>query len=148
MNWKLVVVGGLVFYVVMLIVSFVTGPLIHERVLDEAYRENADFWQPALQQDPPDMASLMPRWIISGVIGSLILAAIYGCIRPAFSGPGWRRGLWYGLILCGFGIVFFLGWSGMFYLPNKIWIWWSVEQFFYYLPAGAALGAVAQKLAP
>jgi hypothetical protein len=32
------IVGGLVYYIVQFIVSFATGPLIHEGVLHAAYR--------------------------------------------------------------------------------------------------------------
>ena len=148
MNWKLVVLGALAFYVVTFLVSFITGPVVHEGILDEAYRANEEFWQPPLREDPPDMAAMMPRWIASGLLTSLILAAIYGCVRRAFDGPGWKKGLWYGLILSGFGICFSLGYSGVFHLPDKIWFWWALEGFLYYLPGGAVLGWVAQKVAP
>ena len=148
MNWKLIVVGGLVFYAVMLVLSFVTGPIIHEGILDPYYMANESFWQPALTQDPPDMAAMMPRWITTGILTSLVLAAIYGCVRSAFSGPGWKKGLSFGLILAGFNVCLILGWSGVFYLPNQIWFWWAAEGFIYYLIGGAALGAIGQKLAP
>ena len=76
MNWKLVVVGGIVMYVVMFIVSFPSGMIVHEKILDSAYRANEEFWRPELNQDPPDMATLMPRWIALGLITSFIMAAI------------------------------------------------------------------------
>ena len=69
-------------------------------------------------------------------------------VRPAFSGAGWKRGLIFGAIVSGFMCIFCLGWSGVFNLPDKIWIVWGLESFVYYLPGGAALGWVAQKLAP
>ncbi len=148
MNWKLIVVGGLVFYIVMLIVSFATGPIIHEGLLKESYQANASFWKPELNQDPPDMAALMPLWITTGLITAFVLAAIYGWIRGAFSGPGWKKGLSYGAVLSLVGGCFMAGWSGIFNLPINIWVWWGLEQFLYYLPAGAALGWVGGKLAP
>ena len=148
MNWKLIVLGGLAFYLVTFVVSFVTGPVIHNGILKETYRQSAELWRPALMQDPPDMAALMPRWITSGVIGGLLMAAIYGWVRPAFSGPGWKRGLLYGTILSLFGIAWCLGYSGVFNAPDKIWAWWALESFLYYLPAGAVLGWLAEKLVP
>ena len=148
MNWKLIVVGGLVFYFVMFILSMATGPLIHEGALKQSYIDNSEYWQPALNQDPPDMASLMPRWITTGLLTAFILAAVYGCLRGAFSGPGWKKGLWYGVVLSVIGCCYMAGWSGIFNLPINIWIWWGLEQFIYYLPAGAALGWVGGKLAP
>lgn len=146
MNWKTVVVGGIVFYAVMLVVSFATGPLVHEGILDPLYRANEQFWRPELNQDPPDMAALMPRWITVGLMTSIVLAAIYGFVKPAFSGPGWRRGLAFGF---GVAIIFGLmaaGWSGIFNLPEKLWVVWSLEAFAYYLPGGAALGWAVDKL--
>ena len=148
MNLKLIVVGGLVFYVVMLLLSFVTGPLIHEGILDPAYQANETFWQPALRQDPPDMGALMPRWIIGGLTTAFIMAGIYGWIRGGLSGAPWLKGVKYGVILSLFGTCLIIGWSGVFYLPNQIWIWWALEQPIYYLIGGAALGWVAQKMAP
>jgi hypothetical protein len=146
MNWKTVVIGGIVFYVVTFIVSMATGPIVHEGILETLYIANESFWRPELTQDPPDMAALMPRWIAVGLISSLVLAAIYGYVQSAFSGPGWKRGLLFGL---GVSIIFCLfaaGYSGVFNLPEKIWAVWSLESFAYYLPGGAALGWVVGKL--
>lgn len=148
MNWKLIVIGGLAMYAVMFLLGIVTGPIIHDGILKDSYKATSGFWRPELQQDPPDMVSLMPYWITCGLIGCLLLAAIYGWIRPAFSGPGWQRGLYYGICLTVFGTTVILGWSGYFNLPSKIWIWWALEQPIYYLLGGAALGWVAQKVAP
>jgi hypothetical protein len=146
MNWKTVVIGGIVFYVVMFIVSMATGPIVHEGILDPLYIANEQFWRPELTQDPPDMAALMPRWIAVGLISSIVMAALYGFVQSAFTGPGWKRGLFFGL---GVSIIFSLlaaGWSGIFNLPEKIWVVWSLESFVYYLPGGAALGWVVGKL--
>ena len=146
MNWKTVVIGGIVFYVVMFIVSMATGPIVHEGILDPLYTANESFWRPELTQDPPDMAALMPRWIAVGLISSIVMAALYGFVQSAFTGPGWKRGLFFGL---GVSIIFSLlaaGWSGVFNLPEKIWVVWSLESFAYYLPGGAALGWVVGKL--
>jgi hypothetical protein len=146
MNWKTVVIGGIVFYVVMFIVSMATGPIVHEGILEPLYVANESFWRPELTQDPPDMAALMPRWIAVGLISSIVMAALYGFVQSAFTGPGWKRGLFFGL---GVSIIFSLlaaGWSGIFNLPEKIWVVWSLESFVYYLPGGAALGWVVGKL--
>ena len=147
MNWKLIVVGGIVLYIVMLAVSMITGPLIHNGVLVDDYRANESFWRPELNEDPPDMAALMPRWITTGVLTSLILAAIYGWIRPAL-GKGWIAGLKFGVVVSLFGAASIAGFSGVFNLPDSIWIWWAVEQPMYYLPGGAVLGWLGEKLAP
>lgn len=92
MNWKLIVIGGFVFYVVTFVVSFATGPVVHEGILDEPYRATVEFWRPELTQDPPDVASLMPRWIAGGVLTALVFAAIYGWIRGGLSGAPWLKG--------------------------------------------------------
>jgi hypothetical protein len=31
---------------------------------------------------------------------------------------------------------------------SRIWIWWAIEQPFYYVPGGAVLGWLGEKLAP
>lgn len=147
MNWKLVLVGGIVFYIVMFVVSFATGPVVHNGILQESYQATVRFWRPELRQVPPDMAALLPRWIATGVITSLVLAAVYGWIRPAL-GSGWLAGVKFGIILSVFGCALMAGWSGVFDLPNKIWLWWAIEQPFYYVPGGAVLGWLGEKLAP
>ena len=74
MNWKLIIIGGIAFYVAAFIVSMAGGTFIHEGVLDETYRATESFWRPELRQDPPDMASLMPMWIATGLVTSFVFA--------------------------------------------------------------------------
>lgn len=147
MNWKLIVIGGIVFYLVMFLISFVTGAVIHNGILMDAYQATDQFWRPELRQVPPDMAALLPQWITTGIITTIILAGIYGWIRPAL-GSGWLAGAKYGVILSIFSWCLIAGWSGIFNLPSKIWIWWAIEQPIYYLPGGAVLGWLGEKLAP
>ena len=147
-NWKIVVLGGLAMYVVQFIVSFATGPLIHEGVLNDVYMANASFWRPELNQDPPDMAALMPRWITTGVIGAMLLALVYGWVRSAFAGTGWVSGLKFGVAVWIVQTTYAAGWSGVFNLPEVIWAWWIGEAVLYTLIGGAVLGLVAEKLAP
>jgi len=148
MHWKLVVIGGLVFYVVIFLVSGATGPLIHNGVLLPLYEANAEHWRPELTADPPDMAALMPRWITTGLIGAFLTALVYAWVRPAFSGAGWKKGLKFGFAVWLLNLCWFLGWSGIFDLPDVIWMWWAVEAFVAYLVGGLVLGWVAEKLAP
>lgn len=148
MNWKLIVIGGIVYYVVQWIVGMGTGPLIHEGVLESVYRETAAFWRPELNQDPPDIAALLPRWITTGVIVAFISAALYGWLRPAFSGAGWLKGLKFGLLLFVVTGTLMASWSGVFNIPERIWVWWFLESLLYYAAGGAALGWVAERVAP
>ena len=149
MNWKLIVVGGVVFYAVMFVISIPSGIFVHgpEGMLNDVYRANESFWRPELNQNPPDMAALMPVWIATGLVTTLIMTAIYGCLRPGL-GRGWVAGAKYGLLLSVLAACFMAGWSGLFNLPYKLWIVWAVEMTFYYVPGGAALGWVAEKVAP
>lgn len=148
MNWKLIIGGGLAMYVAQFVVSFATGPIIHNGILESAYMATASFWRPELTQDPPDMAALMPLWIATGVIGALILAAIYGAVRGAFAGAAWLRGAKYGLTVWLIQAVTMAGWSGVFNLPYKIWGWWAAEGVVYMVIGGIVLGIVANRLAP
>lgn len=147
MNWKLIFVGGIVYYAGAWLVAMISGPLIHEGLLDELYKLHAQFWRPELNQEPPDMAALMPRWIASGLIGSFLIAGVYGVIRSSFDGAGWLKGLKYGLVLFLISISLSLGWSGVFNLPDEIWVWWTLDSLFYFLVGGMALGWFAEKYA-
>ena len=148
MNWKIIFLGGLACYAVQWIISFATGAVIHEGVLDRIYIEHPQFWRPELNQDPPDIAALMPRWITSGLIGTFVFAAIYGLLRHAFSGAGWLRGAKFGVMVAALVATAMMGWSGVFALPDTIWFWWALEGFIYYPVGGAVLGWVAEKLVP
>jgi hypothetical protein len=149
MNWKLIIVGAIVFVVTTFIVGFaVTGPLIHNGILMPVYTAHPEFWRPELNQTPPNMMALMPYLITTGLIGALIIAAIYGQVRSTFSGTAWLRGLKYGFVVFLLSCTFSLGYSVFFNLPLTIWVWWGVDALITYLIAGAVLGWVAQKVAP
>ena len=150
MNWKIVFVGGLVYYVTMFVVSLGTGYFIHapEGVLFETYRATASFWRPELNADPPDMAALMPMWVATGLIGSFLGAGVYSVIRSSLTGAAWQRGMKFGVIAIVFAFINMLGYWGVFNLPNNIWQWWFIDMVILQLIAGTVLGLVAQKLAP
>jgi hypothetical protein len=148
MNARLIVVGGIAYYIVIWVLSFVTGPLIHNVVLEDAYRATAGFWRPALMQEPPDMAALLPRWIATGLLFSFILAALYGWVRSAIAGSGWKRGakFGFGVFLLMVGVM--ASYSGFFNLPDRIWAWWGVDTLIGQVVGGAALGWAADRWAP
>jgi len=148
MNWKIVFIGGVAMYIATFLVGMLTGPLIHEGVLKEAYIATASFWRPELNQQPPDMAALMPRWITTGLIGAFICAGVYSIVRSSLAGAGWMRGLKFGVILSVLALGFMGAYSGVFNLPDTIWVWWAIGTVVTYLVGGIALGFVAEKLAP
>lgn len=150
MNWKIVLIGGVAYYVVFFLLSFVGGALIHspEGVLGPLYRDYASFWRPELNATPPDMATLMKMWVPVGILSSLLLAGIYSVVRSSFAGAGWVRGVKFGVVAWIFGLVAALGYWGLFNLPTKIWAWWLLEGIWMHLIAGAVLGLVAEKLSP
>ena len=148
MNWKIILIGGFIFYVVLFAVSFVTGPVVHNNILMSTYEATAQFWRPELMSDPPNMAALLPRWVTTGLIGAFITAGIYDQVRSSFAGPGWQRGLKFGFAVALLSVATMFSMSGVFNLPDRVWAWWSVETLVLYLVAGAALGLVADKLAP
>ena len=150
MNWKIVFIGGVTYYVVFFLLSMVGGSFIHspEGVLGPLYRETAEFWRPELSAVPPDMAALMKLWVPIGLFSSILLAGVYSAIRSSLSGSGVVRGVKFGVVGWIFGLVAALGYYGVFNLPGKIWAWWVIEGIWMHLIAGAVLGWVAQKVAP
>ncbi len=148
MNWKLIVLGGLAYFVATFAVSMITGQIIHTGILDSAYDMTAAFWRPELNQDPPDMVPLMPMWIMNGLIASFVAAVLYNWVRPAFGGAGWMKGLSFGIVLALFTATYHLGLSGVFNLPMNIWFWWTVDVVVIFAIGGAVLGLVAEKVAP
>ena len=148
LNPKVIVAGGLAMYIAQWILSMLSGPLVHEGILTELYIQTQAFWRPELNQQPPDMVALLPRWITVGVIAALIQAAIYDNVRAAFDGSGLVKGMKFGLVAFLFHLCFSAGWSGVFNLPEMIWVWWNIEFLVMFLVGGAVLGLVAGKLAP
>lgn len=147
-NIKVILLGGLAMYVAQWLISMVSGGIIHEGILTELYVANSSFWRPELNQQPPDMAALMPRWIATGLIGSFIMTGIYDNIRSGLDGSSVIRGVKFGFILFLIHASISAGWSGVFNLPETIWVWWSVEALVIYLVGGAVLGLVVGKLSP
>lgn len=150
MNWKIVFVGGFVYYLVFLLLSFVGGAFIHspEGVLGPLYREFATFWRPELNATPPDMVGLLKIWVPVGLLSSFLLAGVFSVIRSSFAGSGLARGVKFGVVSWIFALISALGYWGLFNLPNKIWAWWLIEGIWMHLAAGAVLGFVADKLSP
>ena len=147
-NLKVIVLAGLAMYAAQFVLSFITGPLIHEGVLNDLYIANAAFWRPELNQNPPDMAALMPRWITVGLISAFVTAGIFDNVRGGLNGSTAIRGVKFGFIVFLIGLCMSAGWSGVFNLPEEIWIWWNIEALGYYLIGGFILGWVTGKLAP
>ena len=147
-NLKVILLGGLAFYVTQFIVSMASGPFIHNGVLAEVYKATAAFWRPELTQSPPDMAALLPLWITTGLIVAFILTAIFDNIRSALEGSGVVKGIKFGFIAFLFSATMAASYSGIFNLPKEIWLWWNVEGLVMYLLGGAVLGLVTAKLSP
>ncbi len=147
MNWKLIFAGGLLMYIVQFLLGMITGPILHEGILAQLYDATAQFWRPELNAEPPEMGALMPRWITTGLIMAFVSAGIYGVVRAAFVGPGWKKGLKFGLIMYLFNATAMASWSGIFNLPDQIWLWWSLEMLLYSLAGGAALGWFGERFA-
>ena len=145
---KVILIGGIAFYVALFIVGMPFGALIHEGVLDEVYRATASFWRPELNEEPADIGALMPRWITVGIIVAFVQVFIYDNVRSALSGSPVMNGLKFGLILALLGISTNAAFSGIFNLPNEVWMWWSIEHTVLYLIGGAVLGFVVNKLRP
>lgn len=141
LNPKNIIVGGIVFYLPMMIVGMaVFGPTIHEGVLEPIYRQTQEFWRPELNEVPPNVEALMLRWVTVGLLMSFLFAGIYDNIRSAFDGSGVVKGLKYGIMLGLFTAAFCAAYSGVFNLPDMLWFWWSVEALVNYAVGGAVLG--------
>ena len=148
MNWKLIVIGGLAFWLVTNILGLgVTGPIIHNSILDPIYRATEMLWIEPLRQDPPDLAAVMPRWIVVSLISSLVVAGLYSCLRKAFEGPGWKCGMTWGLYMGIFSFVTLLGYSGVIALPMTIVVWWGVDGLVLFVLGGAAMGWAGERFA-
>ena len=80
-------------------------------------------------------------------VSSLVVAGIYSCVHTTFSGPGWRKGLTWGLCLGLLTFMTYMSFSGLFDLPMKMWVWWGVDALILFILGGAALGWAGQRFA-
>jgi hypothetical protein len=145
MNWKLIIVGGLVFWLVTTLGTYVTDIGIHQKVLGTVYGEHSSFWLPELREDPPDMEALMPRWLATSALSSFVVAGIFSFVYGSFNGRGWRKGGSWGLCLATFSFATLLALSVIINLPMKIWIWWGIEGLLLLTTGGAAMGWVTER---
>jgi hypothetical protein len=148
MNFKVIFIGGVVYYAALWIVSMATGHLVHEVLLDQIYRDHEGFWRPELNMDPPDMGALMPRWIATGLLGAFVISGIYDKLRGAYAGSPAVRGLKFGFTVALLQATIAMGWSGIFNLPDSLWLWWTLDSLAYYALGGAVLGWITEKLSP
>jgi hypothetical protein len=146
-NIRIIFLGGLLMYIAQWLTSMVAGVFIHEGVLEPLYKSVPEFWRPELNQEPPDMAALMPRWIGTGLAIAFVVAGIYDNIRSAFDGSGAVKGLKFGLVVGLIHSGAAAGYSGIFNLPDTIWVWWGVEAILMYVIGGAVLGWFVDKFA-
>ena len=148
MNVKAIVVGALVFWLVTnLLGMFGTGLVIHTMILKPTYQATQSFWLPALNQEPPDMGALLPQWLLVSLVSSVVVAGIYSCVRTSFKGPGWKRGLTWGLSLGIFAFVLMFSLSGVFNLPASLFVWWGIDGLLSFVIGGAAMGWATEKFA-
>lgn len=143
-NLKVILLGGLAYYVGQFLTSMLTGPFVHEGILVEPYAATAAFWRPELMAD--NMAALLPRWIATGLIAAFAQVWIYDNFRSVLTGSGVVKGIKFGLIAFLFFACFSAGLSGIFNLPETIWLWWNLEAILYFIVGGAAMGFVVAKL--
>lgn len=148
MNILIALVGAVVYYATSFVCGFVTGPIIHNGILAEAYQATAVSWRPELVSQPPDFAALFPYWVATGLLYGAVFSGFYSVVRSAFTGAAWLRGAKYGL---GVGLLFatvYIVLHWFFNFPGIIWGMWALEAVIVQAICGAAVGAVAEKLAP
>ena len=140
LNVRVILIGGLLMYIAQWVVGMIAGIFIHEGVLEPLYQSVPQFWRPELNQEPPDMAALMPRWIGVGLVITFVIAGIYDNIKSAFDGSGAIKGLKFGLVVALIHTTAAAGYSGIFNLPDSIWVWWTAEGFVIQAIGGLVLG--------
>jgi hypothetical protein len=151
MKWKVVFIGGAVYYLTLFALSTVLVIVVHDPqsgILADAYGATMSFWRPELFQEKPDPDLMLRMLIPSGLLCAFLAAGIYSVIRSSLAGPAWMRGIKFGVISAIFAIIGVLGYRGVFNLPDRIWAWWTVGIVVMNLPAGVVLGWIAQRLAP
>ena len=145
LNPKNIIMGGIAFYLTTFVVSMGLGPFLHEGILEPLYDQTREFWRPELNEDPPNLGALMPRWVTVGVLMSLLFAGIYDNIRGGLDGGAIARGLKFGVMLGLIQASFCAAYSGVFNLPDQIWLWWMLEGFLSYAVGGIVIGWVIGK---
>jgi hypothetical protein len=151
MNWRVVFIGGGVYFVAGFVLSLIVAPFIHSPdtgILAETYRVTAAFWRPELNANPPDTELMFRVLIPSGILAALFGAGVYGLVRSSLTGAAWKRGLKFGVITTVFFVINALGFRRVLNLPDEFWIWSIVGSVIVNLGSGAVLGWISQKISP
>lgn len=141
-------IGALAYFVFGFLMNFVSGPLLHEGVLDGPYREVEQFWRPELMSEPMDMGDLLLFFFMAQIFNALVFAGLFVCYRSALDGPAWKKGMVFGFSLAFFIAGLYLGMNFVFNMPSTIWFWWAVSGFVYLTLGGAVVGWATGKWAP
>ena len=150
MNIKLIVLGTIAYFVTAQIIGAVTGMLIHGEggMLEATYRAYAAMWRPELNETPPNLGALMPLWLTSSLINSLLVTIAFCLVRPALQGGVAAQGIKFGVIAALFMAGLYGMYFGIFGLPGALWLIWGLEGLLIYSLGGIALAAIGNKLAP
>jgi hypothetical protein len=135
MNWKKVIISGLVAGVVILVVGMLTGSLfsVDYSKTPELWKEMTGNWY-------------YQMWAVDFVEG-IIYAMVFTVLYNSIPGKGWKKGLNYGIILWLVGTV-----PGMMltYLtmavPDMIVASWTFGGLISLVIAGSAMALVHDKI--
>lgn len=149
MNIKLIVLGTIAYFITAQVIGAITGMFVHGEggLLEATYKSYAAMWRPELNETPPNLGALMPLWITTGLINSLIVAITFSLIRPALQGGVIAQGLKYGVIASLFMAGLYGMYFGIFALPGSLWLAWGLEGLVMCCVGGIVLAAVADKFA-
>jgi hypothetical protein len=130
-NWKGVLLGGLIAGVVVNIMEAIGGLLTAEQF--EAALG-------AIGKEFPSAPSMMAYYVGLSFVMGITLVYVYALIRPRF-GPGPKTAVYAGLVVWFVaGILNFLGWAPIGILPLGVYSSWMVL-WLIELPLAALAGA-------
>ena len=138
MNIKSILLGALVFFLVSVALAFVLA-IPDEALFEEIYKA-LPLWRGELESN----SSLFLAWIAQKMIFALGISLLFHWVSPSMKGPGWRRGILFGLCTCPLIWATYLGLWTLFTLPASIWIWWGSYYLILVTISGAAMGSAVE----
>ena len=138
MNLKAFLLGSLAFFLVSLLLAFILA--IPDEAFFEQIYDEVSLWR----GDFSGSSKFLYGWVTQKMIFAMGFSLVFQWIFPSIQGPGWRRGIIFGLSTCLFVWATYLGLWSVLDLPGILWIWWGGYYLIISVIGGAAMGRAVE----
>ncbi|MBU1625796.1 hypothetical protein KKB18_00325 [bacterium] len=136
MNWRKIIICGVLVWIVNFLIGWVTCGCLFNWV----YELPPDIWK-----DPETMKSgvTLMGLFLTGILSALIFAGVFAFIYKGIPGTGIKKGVIYGFIVWLVGALSGIASMGFFMtIATTVLIYWIVQALVMNIINGAVIGAI------